>query len=96
MTENHASIRHDPSAHRYEMAVEGKVAVLEYTQEDDRLIFTHTYVPPALRGRGLAEKLVRRALDDARAQKAKVVAACSYVSRFVERHREYQSLLADS
>ncbi|MEJ1974628.1 MAG: GNAT family N-acetyltransferase [Lacunisphaera sp.] len=46
------------------------------------------------RGRGIAEQLVRVALDDARAAGRKVVPACSYVAVFIKRHREYQELLA--
>ncbi|MCM2275341.1 MAG: N-acetyltransferase, partial [Candidatus Didemnitutus sp.] len=59
-----------------------------------RQIFTHTLVPPQLRGRGLAEALVRRALDDARAAGRKVVPACSYVDVFIQRHPDYQALRA--
>jgi predicted GNAT family acetyltransferase len=56
-------------------------------------VFTHTVVPPELRGRGIAEALVRAALADARAAGRKVVPACSYVARFMERHREFGDLL---
>jgi predicted GNAT family acetyltransferase len=51
-------------------------------------------VPPELRGRGIAEQLVRAALADARTAGNKVVPACSYVAKFIERHHEYQDLLA--
>jgi predicted GNAT family acetyltransferase len=88
------SVRHNPTAHRYEINVNGLLAVAEYVTEGDRMVFTHTFVPPELRGRGLAEKLVRRALEDARTQNAKVVPACSYVDAFIRRHPEYQPLLA--
>lgn len=87
-------VRHNPAAHRYEIEVNGQLAVAEYALEGDRMIFTHTFVPPELRGRGLAEKLVRRALDDARTQNAKVIPACSYVEVFIRRHPEYQALVA--
>lgn len=58
------------------------------------MVFTHTLVPPELRGRGVAEKLVRAALAEARARGCRVVPQCSYVARFIERHAEYQDLLA--
>jgi uncharacterized protein len=92
--ENQDTVRHNPGAHRYEIEVEGQLAVAEYVIENGRMVFTHTFVPPELRGRGLAEKLVRRALDDARAQQTAVVPACSYVEVFIRRHPEYQALLA--
>lgn len=87
-------IRHDASAGRYELSTGGSLAVLDYQHEGDRIVITHTFVPPALRGQGIAEKLTRRALDDARREKRKVVPSCSYAAAFIQRHAEYQPLLA--
>ena len=57
------------------------------------MIITHTLVPPELRGRGIAEKLTRMALGDARMKRLKVVPACSYVAKFIQRHAEYRDLV---
>lgn len=89
-----AEVHHNPAAHRYEIALSGTMAVLDYTRDGDRLVLTHTFVPPELRGQGLAEKLVRRALDDARAQSLRIVPACSYVGVFIQRNPAYQDLVA--
>jgi len=88
------TVIHQVSAHRYEAVVDGHLSVCEYEIVGDRMIFTHTLVPPALRGRGIAEQLVRAALADARAAGRKVVPACVYVAKFIERHPEYQDLVA--
>jgi uncharacterized protein len=85
-------VRHNEAAHRYEIEIEGHLAVAEYETRQDRQVFTHTLVPVELRGRGLAELLVRRALDDARAAGRKVVPECSYVARFIEKNQEYAGL----
>jgi predicted GNAT family acetyltransferase len=87
-------VRNNPAASRYEAEVEGKLSVCEYRIVDDRMVFTHTLVPPELRGRGIAELLVRAALADARAAGRKVVPACSYVDVFLRRHGEYADLTA--
>ena len=87
------AISHNPTASRYEALVDGHLSVCEYELDGDRMIFTHTVVPPELRGRGIAEKLVRAALAGAREQGRKVVPACSYVAKFIERHKEYGDLL---
>jgi len=87
-------ITHNAAENRYEATVEGKICVAEYVIKSDRMIFTHTFVPVELRGRGIAEKIVRAALADARAQKLKVTPACSYVARFIDRHPEYGDLVA--
>lgn len=87
-------VRHNAAACRFEATVDGHLSVCEYEDAAGRRIFTHTLVPPELRGRGIAEQLVRTALADAGAAGLKVVPTCSYVARFIERHREYQALLA--
>ena len=87
------TVRHNPTAHRYEAVVEGHLSVCEYEVVEDRMVFTHTLVPVELRGRGIAELLVRAALAEARAGGRKVVPQCSYVARFIERHKEYQDLV---
>jgi uncharacterized protein len=88
------SIIHRAEARRYEVTVDGHISVCEYELAEKRMVFTHTLVPPELRGRGIAEQLVRAALADARAQGRQVVPACSYVATFIERHAEYRDLLA--
>ena len=87
-------VTHNEAESRFEAQVLGELAVCEYQLEGDRMVFTHTYVPPELRGRNIAAKLVRVALDFARDHQRRIVPACSYVAAFVERSREYQSLLA--
>lgn len=87
------AVQHNAPAHRFEATVEGYRSVADYELVDDSVVFTHTFVPPELRGRGVAEKLVRTALGWARAEKRHVVPSCSYVARFIERHAEFRSLL---
>lgn len=87
------TVTHNVSAHRFEAEVEGFLAVAEYERRANVMLLTHTFVPPELRGRGLAEKLVRAALDQARTDQVRVVPSCSYVAGFIQRHPEYQSLL---
>lgn len=89
------AVHHDAAARRYALNVDGAEAVLDYELADGVVTFTHTFVPPALRGRGLAELLVRRGLADARSANRRVIPQCSYVARFIERHPEYQDLLAE-
>lgn len=88
-------VRHNAAASRYEIEIDGRLAVAEYELAAGRQVFTHTLVPPELRGRGLAEALVRRALDDAKAAGHRIVPACSYVAKFIEKNGEYRGLLAE-
>ena len=86
-------VRHNTAASRFETVIDGHLAIADYELEGNRMIFTHTFVPPELRGRGVAEKLVRPALELARAEQRIVVPACSYVAAFIQRHVEFQTLL---
>ena len=47
---------HNESKSRFEMEVGGQLAVAEYRRDGDRMLFTHTEVPPQFRGHGLAER----------------------------------------
>ena len=86
-------VRHNTTAKRFEADIEGDLALLDYEIEKHSMVLTHTFVPPPLRGRGIAEALVRAALDYARLEKHSIVPACSYVARFVARHPVYADLL---
>lgn len=88
------AIRHDRLAHRFETRVDGELCLLEYTLADGVMTITHTGVPAAVGGRGIAAALVQEALDTARAEGWKVVPACSYASVWIQRHPEQRDLLA--
>ena len=87
-------VRHNPAASRYEAEVEGRRVTTEYTRQGDVLVFHHTFVPPGLRGRGIAQQLVRNALEDVRLQRLRIVPQCTYVAAFIRRNPEFQSLVA--
>ncbi len=87
---------HD-EAGRYEVHVDGELAGYADRHRDaGSVVLPHTVVQPRFRGQDLAAALVRRALDDARAEGLTVVPACSYVADYVARHPEDQDLLADA
>ena len=91
--ENAITVRHNVGAQRFEAEVDGLLSVADYELRGTDLVMTHTLVPPQLRGRGIAEKLVRVALEHARSERLRVVPACSYVGTFIERHPEFRPLL---
>lgn len=88
-------VEHDQTHHRFKARVSGHDALLEYMIKRRRMIITHTEVPEAIGGRGIAGELTKVALRFARERGYKVVAACAYAEAFLERHEdEYQDLLA--
>mgnify|MGYP001245833572 CR=1 FL=1 len=73
-------VRHNEAQGRYELDTEHGLAIAVYHRQGDRLIFTHTEVPPADEGKGIGSQIVRAALDDARKRGFKTVPACSFVA----------------
>lgn len=80
-------------ARRFELAVDGETAVLEYAREGDHLVLEHTEVPEKLTGRGYGGKLARAALERARREQLRVVPHCSFVRGYIERNPEYEGLV---
>jgi len=77
-------IVHQPEHNRFVAEIDGQQALLEYRLlEAQRIDFTYTFVPPLLRGQGIAEKLVRTGLAWAREQAFDMQASCWYVQRFL-------------
>ena len=79
-------VRDNRDASRFELTVEGQMAVLEYERKDGAMVFNHTEVPAQLRGRGYGEILVKAGLDAARAEGLRIVAVCPYVRAYLRKH----------
>ena len=89
MNPEEISVVENPAQSRFEAQWDGHLAVADYRVEGDRMVFTHTEVPPAFRGRGIAEKLVLAGFHAARERKLKIVPLCSYVAVLLQRHSEF-------
>jgi len=87
------TVDHDPQRGRFHTTVQGQLCVCDYRLRDGVMVMTHTEVAPELEGRGIAAVLVRAALDHATTHGLKVRPLCSYVTSYMRRHPETQSLL---
>lgn len=88
-------IQHDPQAQRFFTRVDGHEAEVEYRLRDGTMAITHTGVPQAIGGRGIAGDLTRAAFEHARANDLRVQPLCSYAASWSERHRdEFGDVLA--
>jgi predicted GNAT family acetyltransferase len=81
------------TANRFELAVDGAVAEAQYMLDGATIYLTHTEVPPAMRGRGVAQRLARAAFEHARAERLRVVTLCPFMRRWARQHPEYGELL---
>jgi len=89
-----SAVRQNTTLSRFELDADGTTAIANYRLTDGVMTFTHTEVAARLRGRGIASRLVRGALESARAQGLKVVPRCGFVGAFLARHPEFSDLLA--
>jgi predicted GNAT family acetyltransferase len=76
-------VEHQVAQQRFIIAYQGAEAVLAYRLNGQSIDFYSTYVPPAFRGKGLAEKLVRTGLKWAKEQGYTIQASCWYVAKFI-------------
>jgi predicted GNAT family acetyltransferase len=92
-----------PGQERYEARAGGELAGFSRYeraetdgdgQGEPLFVFTHTEVDDAYEGQGVGGTLVRGALDDVRRRGAQVVPLCPFVRSWIQRHPDYQDLVA--
>jgi predicted GNAT family acetyltransferase len=88
------TVRHNEAMSRFEATVENQLCTADYQLRGDVMWITHTGVPRAVGGRGIAGELVRAALAHAEDKGLRVEPACSYVEAYMRRNPETQKLLA--
>lgn len=92
------TVRDAPDASRYEIrdGDDRLLGIADYQRRDaGQIRFTHTEVKPDAGDSGLGSRLVRGALDDVRSRGERVVPLCSFVRGWIERHPDYQDLVAE-
>jgi uncharacterized protein len=86
-------VRDNAAQNRFELAVEGGIAFANYRLTPSAVIITHTETPRPLRGRGVASRLVEGALALIRADGRKVIAGCSFVADYLQKHPELADMV---
>ena len=87
------SVHHATDRNCFEITIQGRTAVLDYTRFGSMILFTHSGVPSALEGQGIGSKLARAGLEYARENSLTVRTTCWFVRDFLKRHPEYNDLL---
>jgi predicted GNAT family acetyltransferase len=87
-------LRHEPASHRFTLSAGPALAVLEYREVGPSTVaYYHTFVPLALRGRGIASRLTAFALRHALDNGLTVIPTCPFVAAFIRKNPDYAAVL---
>ncbi|CAM5384872.1 N-acetyltransferase domain-containing protein OS=Afipia felis OX=1035 GN=BN961_01375 PE=4 SV=1 [Afipia felis] len=92
MNDTMGTVRDNTALSRFEMDADGEIAFARYRREGRIVIINHVETPSALRGRGIASRLMGGVLETIRHNDEKVVAACSFARAYLADHPEYGDL----
>jgi uncharacterized protein len=81
-------VANNEDAHRYELPVGGDIAVVTYNLSGQNLMITETLVPQALEGQGIASRLAKHVIADARERSLLILPVCPFFSAYLQKHPE--------
>lgn len=81
-------IRDNRDARRYELDVDGLTATVAYNLNGPHLMITETLVPTALEGRGIASRMARHIIDDARKRDLLILPVCTFFAAYFQKHQD--------
>lgn len=94
MTDLHITREKTARGERYVTRVDGYEAELTFTDtKDGKRITDYTGVLKTLGGRHIGTKLVKRAVEDARAEGKTIIPTCWFVKLQIDRHKDWQDVL---
>lgn len=100
MSISSSSVVHDSAEHIFRLvhpASPTKPAFLQYVpiSHSNTPVYDlrHTFVPPELRGKGVAGVLVKGALDIIRENGGKILPTCSYIPVYLKRNEDDRDLV---
>ena len=89
-----AVVTDNPAKSRYEVHMGGELAgIVNYRLRGDVIDLIHTEVYDKFQGAGLAGRLAKASLDDARARHLTVIPTCPYIRSWIGRHPDYANLV---
>ena len=84
-----------PSGCVYRLSVDGHLAEMSFSRAGEHMIIIdHTDVPEALRGRGVGDRLVAKAVGDAREQGFKIFPLCPFAASRFRKNPDYADVLS--
>ncbi|WP_420478106.1 GNAT family N-acetyltransferase [Brevundimonas sp. FT23028] len=86
-------IHDNADARRYELTIDGEIAVVTYNLSPPNLMINETLVPERLEGRGIASRLAKHVIEDARARGLLILPVCPFFSSYLQKHPEHAEVV---
>jgi predicted GNAT family acetyltransferase len=89
------NVKHNKQFQKFYINVGGREAFLKYEKSGEGLMdFKVLFVPKNLRGMGIAEKVLMRAIGFAENNNFKIRSSCTYISTYFESHPEMKEIIS--
>lgn len=85
-------VAHNSEGKGFEIQVDGHTAFVDYKLFPGGIAFTHTEVPEAISGQGVATSLTEHVLEYALKNDLKVKPYCSFIHSYIDAHPKYQEI----
>ena len=85
---NPPQISHNTGSHEFYCIIDGQKCVVEYSVHPGALEFIHTYVPEALRGKGIAKMMYDEIARYLKEHHLKAIPTCSYAEKYFSDYKE--------
>ncbi|WP_410535683.1 GNAT family N-acetyltransferase [Streptomyces sp. KL2] len=95
-TNSQVTITDAPAHGRFEARIGATLTgFADYVRDDGLVTYPRVVVSRPFLGRGIGDRLVRTALDDARRRGLRIRPACAFVEQWLAMHPEYRDLVAE-
>ncbi len=93
---NKHELIHNQERHQYEYHIGDNIARVEYIKSNNGEVYlTHTEVPAALGGQGIASALVDDVLQEIEHDDLKIVPICPFIANYVNKNPKWKPLLME-
>ena len=91
--ENTYQLTDNTASKRFQIEVDGHLAIVEYILAEDRIFLTHTEVPAALGRRGIGSALVKSVLEEVEKRNLTLIPLCPFVASYIKKYPEWKKLV---
>jgi len=84
---------HNKEKHRFELEVDGQLAIIEYITSPAAIYLTHTEVAEEIEGKGVASAIIEKTLNYIESENLKLIPLCPLVAAYIKRHPEWERVL---